>query len=879
VSGELVGRALEVELVFSQLAPPARRATVLGGQAGIGKTRLAQEIADRWEAGGADVTWLSGSAGRTEIPFGAVVRLLPEVAAPSGDLVPAFDAQLIRSAVALARQQPDRLVVIDDAHLLDQWSALLIHHVVLDGQAPVLLTVRSGEPAPPTIAALWRDRRAERVDLLPLSRVEVADLATRLIGGDVEKATAERLCDACDGNPLLLTELIRDVQDSADLQPVDGRWRWDGRLRRPRRLVEFIGERLRIADVDTRRAVCILALAEPIGLTLLRRLVPGFDAQQAEDRGLVKVRADGHRMEIRLGHPLIGEAIIANERAVDWAELRVEVADEIAATGGRRAADKTFEAALRLDAGDRSRTALFVEVAEHLAVFGAPDLAQRMVDAAEAGGADLPTARLIRGMALASARRFAEAVDVLEAALPSVATDADRVKVFQALSHVCRMLDQPQRIDKAYEVARSLVADDIWRAVLDGTSIQHVMMSGRTKEATRRAEALLETQEDPRIRLRLVSTVGSGWAIAGRTDAALEFVQGMLPDALRLVDELPLAPAWVMNAQAMSLLLAGRLDDATSFIALLESILSGGRGGRHDDDAWLLLFSGRIGIAKGRAAEAADRLARAAAVFGDDDFAGFGRYARSLQAEALALTGDLEAARHAAREAELTRSRALVPEGDARRARCWVRALSGELTGAIDELLDLAALQRLEGQHAVEIHSLHDAFRIGANAEAGALLIEAAALVDGRWPEPYLLHVGASESGLGRDYEAAGHAFASMGALLLAAEAMAEAARAYEAEALPARSAGAARRRDELLAECGPVRTPALVDSPSRAGLTRREREVVEFAAAGLSNREIADRLFVSVRTAEGHLYRACQKLGVADRSELARVLGGVEIA
>lgn len=57
--------------------------------------------------------------------------------------------------------------------------------------------------------------------------------------------------------------------------------------------------------------------------------------------------------------------------------------------------------------------------------------------------------------------------------------------------------------------------------------------------------------------------------------------------------------------------------------------------------------------------------------------------------------------------------------------------------------------------------------------------------------------------------------------------------------------------------------------------LTEREREIVTLAARGLSNREIADRLAVSVRTVEGHLYRAGNKLGVSDRSELKAILEG----
>ena len=55
--------------------------------------------------------------------------------------------------------------------------------------------------------------------------------------------------------------------------------------------------------------------------------------------------------------------------------------------------------------------------------------------------------------------------------------------------------------------------------------------------------------------------------------------------------------------------------------------------------------------------------------------------------------------------------------------------------------------------------------------------------------------------------------------------------------------------------------------------MTSREREIASLIAAGLSNREIAERLTVSVRTVEGHIYRASIKLDVTDRDELAKIV------
>ncbi|WP_433015895.1 helix-turn-helix domain-containing protein [Kribbella sp. CA-294648] len=57
--------------------------------------------------------------------------------------------------------------------------------------------------------------------------------------------------------------------------------------------------------------------------------------------------------------------------------------------------------------------------------------------------------------------------------------------------------------------------------------------------------------------------------------------------------------------------------------------------------------------------------------------------------------------------------------------------------------------------------------------------------------------------------------------------------------------------------------------------LSGREREIASLVSAGLSNQEIAERLVVSVRTVEGHIYRACNKLGAVSRAELATIVCG----
>ena len=54
--------------------------------------------------------------------------------------------------------------------------------------------------------------------------------------------------------------------------------------------------------------------------------------------------------------------------------------------------------------------------------------------------------------------------------------------------------------------------------------------------------------------------------------------------------------------------------------------------------------------------------------------------------------------------------------------------------------------------------------------------------------------------------------------------------------------------------------------------------EIAALVALGLSNKQIADRMSVSVRTVEGHVYRACFKLDVADRDSLAGVVNDAQV-
>src|SRR5262249_58606594 len=113
----------------------------------------------------------------------------------------------------------------------------------------------------------------------------------------------------------------------------------------------------------------------------------------------------------------------------------------------------------------------------------------------------------------------------------------------------------------------------------------------------------------------------------------------------------------------------------------------------------------------------------------------------------------------------------------------------------------------------------------------------------------------------------------AVGSPVLAAEALLEASSVFAAEGRGSSARASAARARVLLAHCPGARTPAIATAVEAEALTEREREIAVLASAGLSNRAIAERLVISVRTVENQLQRSYGKLGINSRRELAALL------
>jgi DNA-binding NarL/FixJ family response regulator len=202
----------------------------------------------------------------------------------------------------------------------------------------------------------------------------------------------------------------------------------------------------------------------------------------------------------------------------------------------------------------------------------------------------------------------------------------------------------------------------------------------------------------------------------------------------------------------------------------------------------------------------------------------------------------------------------------------WLIAARGGGRPAAEAARKAAAAARRVGQYALEAEALHHAARFGDRTVA-ARLAELTKQVAGPVFGLQAEHAAAVAAHDAEALDELSVRFESAGVLLSAADSAAQAAVLHDAGHRSRRAAASTSRARQLAAGCGEATTPALRSAVRPLPISEREREIALLIAEGLTTREIADRLVVSARTVEGHIYRACIKLDVSDRDELAAIV------
>src|SRR5579863_2996525 len=310
LTGELplMSRDAELAGIITRLTEPEPAAFVLAGEAGVGKTRLAAEAAKSAAELGFATARAVASRSAAAIPFGPFARLLPEAGRSPADLL-----GLLRQAsdAILERAGPQRrlLLVVDDAQLLDDGSAALVHQLVHERSCSVLASLRTPGPAPDPVTALWKDGLAERIELRCWTHKQTEAVLAKVLNGPVAAGTVRQLFEVSRGNALYLRELLIGAVESGALTEAGGIWTLRQPLTAPGRLVELVASRLAGLTPETVAVIELLAAGEPVGMPILERLTDPVGLENAEAQGLVVVRQDGRRTEARLAHPVYGEAL------------------------------------------------------------------------------------------------------------------------------------------------------------------------------------------------------------------------------------------------------------------------------------------------------------------------------------------------------------------------------------------------------------------------------------------------------------------------------------------------------------------------------------------------------------------------------------------
>jgi DNA-binding CsgD family transcriptional regulator len=867
ISGDLLtGRDSELEIIRRALSGTGNHSgVVIAGAAGVGKTWLAREVLRRAEGSGERTNWIVGTESAHELPLGAFIGSLGD--AMSDPLTNV--RRVINSFVA--QQRKGRVVVgVDDAHLLDGLSALVVHQLAQSGGARLVVTMRTANAAPDAVTALWKDGLLTRLDLEPLSAAAARQVIESTLGGPVDARSAARFSQLTDGNTLFLRQLVTDQMAAGRMRKLAGVWMWDGGVAVSASLSDTVGRQLGRLSPRLALVVDTLSQCEPLAMDVLCDLVQRRDLAAAERMGLVSVERTGGTLMARLAHPLFGELRRASAGEMYLSAIRGRLATRLAKNGDADMHATVRRALLSLDSDLDPEPELYLQSARHAMTLLDLDLADRFATAAAQAGA--PGAAGVRAMNLVLLGRGEQA----ETALREMADGPDdyvsdgHYWTTVRAANLVWMLGKP--VDASVILDALAAGSETPSQVAERLAVQACLdaVAARCEHAVEKARAALDSGALPDFHA-LMASVALIMAMGALGE--VDDLTGVAEQALRRATTSFQASHlrfWFGAVYGRACRLTGRIDE---FVSAAEQLADSARDIPGLAYANLAFLLGNANLVRGDVGNAV-RLVHEA-------FAGVQRHSVTTGlrpascftlAEAHAKLGQPTEANEAIAEA-----RSCVPvdylfmHTGLSLASGWAMTASGRLSEAVATAREAARLARDRGQPTHELACIQAAAQWG-DAWGAARARELAEALSLPLADVVALHAEALLAGDGEGLLAAAANYRGIGDRSAAADAAAQAAAAFAVSQQRRRGLYAAALARELADECGGLCTPAL-RTPAGLPLSGRQRDVIELVVAGLSNRQIADQLVMSVRTVEGHIYRACQRVGAQSREELASII------
>jgi len=831
---------------------------VLIGDAGVGKTTLARLVTQSLPT---RVQWVAGSESARSIPLGVFAHLVGSATArdPMAFLTAAREAILA---------EDHSVIGIDDAHLLDQLSATLLHQLAIDGSVRIVATIRDGEVVPDAITSLWKDGYLERLHLTAFTREQCVALIEQALGGRVEGLSADLMWEASGGNALFVRHLVEGALEAGTLSQVRGVWQLRGRAAVTSELASLLDSRIDALPDDVLHALRLLSFCEPLDLDALTLMVGSEAVESAETRGLVRIQEERNGLDVRFNHPLFGEVIRRRLGMAAARRVRGELVRVLQDRPVYGPAQRIRLAELTLDSDVPPTTDLLVSAAQNAVALSNMTLGERLARAAVNRGGGLVASELLARAQLWQGNP-AEAEESLGAFRADELNEIELVRWGAArIANLQWSMGDAEGADEILKLLSQKVTHHELRLVVDGLASACRLFGNELDEALALSERVLGDPGAHSVAVAWAS-FGGGLALAlqGRgAEAAVVAERGRAVESK--VDAL--LRHLIVYGEIRALTVAGEFAAAEKRSADLVRVSSAGQY-----LAWGLanILRATVDVARGNFLPTVARMEQTVAALTSESAASWSFPARLLLARSYCALGLVEPGKKMIAELRTRSGRhvaVFIPE--LRMTEAWLAAAEGSVSAAVALSREAADLAAASGQRAIELSALHDAVRFG-DRDCLPRVIEVAAGVSGRLAPAIASYAQALIDGDADAIGSAARGFEEMGCLLAAADAAAQAARIYEARGNRRGTTDTAAMADRLAEVCGGIHTPALELAANPLPLSTREREIANLVAAGLSNRDIADRLVVSARTVEGHIYRACVKLGVSDREGLALVI------
>jgi DNA-binding CsgD family transcriptional regulator len=859
----LIGRSKGLRTIEAAIVASDVSGIVVCGAAGVGKSRIAREALSAAVSQGYEGRWVVGTSSARAIPLGAFTAWAkPDVT---------DTLQLLRGVMESLTAASSGVTVVlgvDDVHLLDDLSVFVLHQIVQRRAAKVVLTVRDGDPIPAAVQEIWAVGQFDRLDLQPLSLEETTALLSATLNGPVDPEAAQRLWNLTRGNVLYLRNIVEQEVADGRIMRQHGYWRWLGDPVMPPGLLDLIESRIGALPAPVSDVVDAVAVGEPIELAHLRRIADPAAVEEADSRALITLEPTVGGVQVRVAHPLYGEVRRRRAATTRLRRLRGLVVAELTAADDRDDIQVVVRrATLSLDSDLTPDADLFVKAAHGAVWLADLPLANRLAGAAVRAGAG-PEPNLLRAHALSWLGRGEEADAVLAEIRTDQLTDGERARLaFLRASNMLWALGDPTRAKEIIDDASRTTSPQA-RSYIDAFLTVYWFAVDEPDAAMHASESLALGDLPAVVGAEIAWVLADISAGAGRTTEAVSVADAGYTAAARSFDA-PHMRFNIADAHVSALLLAGRIAEALDVaerVRLQAADLPGA--------AQMLgaAVAGRAALGAGRLHSAGALFEQAAVGLSATHALGWGYRYHVPRASALAMCGSTAEAANALAALDTQRRPFRLLDYERSLARAWLAAGQGAVSEAITILLSAAERASAKGQFAAEVLCLQTATQFG-DRSGSRRLRDLEAIVEGPRVGVAARFSAALSAGDAAELAAVSEEFERMGDLVAAVDAAAHAALTYRSQGLRGSTLGCATRADALAEQCGGAWTPARRQASEPVPFTDREREIVMLIGEGLSNRAVAERLTLSIRTVESHIYRAMAKTGTTTRDELAALL------